>query len=297
MIADAKPINTCCDRCKDICYDIDSQTILDAIYAAKVFLSDNSIKKNNFLKQGYIKGVLCKDEELDLTQNIEILEKHLELNRIDDFQKCLCDNEISQLVDNILGIANISCCTSSDRADLITDSTGYDAWVVKNPDAVVYESWEASFLGICTKFSLSEMFAEQNMTILYQLSVANITNKCDLITAISIQNEVREEMQVNFEVGEIKDCIIDYDILVSKTNCDLKLDTYVTLINCGVKAEVISKLVECGFKIEANAKKQSCDIFIDAITKITLCDYKFSLDSKNINCELASDILGVEFCK
>ena len=36
-------INTCCDKCKGICLNIESQFVKDALYAGKVLLSDNSL--------------------------------------------------------------------------------------------------------------------------------------------------------------------------------------------------------------------------------------------------------------
>lgn len=297
MNADVKPINTCCDKCKDICLNIKSQSVKDAIYAGKVLLSDNSLKKNAFVRQGYIKGVLCKDEELSLTKNIELLEKYIAYNRIEDFQKCICDDGVSQLVDNILGIADVSCCNSSDRSDLIIDSSGYNEWVLQNPNCLVYESWEAAFLGICTKFSFEKVFLQEDPKLIYNISVANIPNKCDLITAISVQNDDAIEFNFDYKVMTEKDCKVEYEILVSETNCDLKFNAYAELRKCGIKLEAISKLVKCGLKISPNVDKQSCDIHIDANTVLTICDYKFNINSENINCKIASDILGVDLCK
>ena len=294
-----KPINTCCDKCKDICLNIESQFVRDALYAGKVLLSDNSLKKNLFVKQGYIKGILCKDKELSLTKNIELLEKYLIYNKIEDFQKCLCDNDISQLIDNILGIADISCCSSSDREDLIIDESGYEQWAIENPNCLVYDSWEAAFLGICTKFSLEEVFFKEDPKIIYELSATNIPNKCNLIFAISVQNDTKIGCDLNYNVivSEEKDCKLEYDLMVSQTKCDLSFEVFTEIRKCGVKAEAIIELVKCGLKITPNVEKQSCDIHVDANTKITLCDYKFNIDTNNINCKIISEILGVDLCE
>jgi hypothetical protein len=292
-------INTCCDKCKGICLNIESQFVKDALYAGKVLLSDNSLKKNAFVKQGYIKGILCKDKELSLTKNIELLEKYLIYNKIEDFQKCLCDNDISQLIDNILGIADISCCLSSDREDLIIDESGYEQWAIQNPNCLVYDSWEAAFLGICTKFNLEKVFFKEDAKVLYQLSIANIPNKCNLIFAINVQNDTKIGCDLNYNVivSTEQDCKLEYEAMISQIKCDLTFKTYVDIRKCGVKAEAITELVKCGLKIEPNVARNSCDIIIDPSTKITLCDYKFNIDSKNINCKIASDILGVELCE
>lgn len=290
-----KPVNTCCDHCKDICFDVDSKIVGDTIYAAKVKLSDNSLKKDQYLDNGYAKGLLCKDKELDLLRNLNLLEKYKAYSRIPVFQKCLCDNDIQKIVDNILGIADISCCSDSNRADVIIDSSGYNDWVLKNPDCIVYESWEAAYLGICTKFSLGSVFLETNPKLLYDISVADISNKCDLIVAVSIQNKQPCELNTDITV-DIDDCKLQYDLMVDSHNCSLEFDAYVNLIKCGVKAEVVSKLVECGFIIDYNAERKSCDINLGHDSKVTLCDLKFCIDSTNINCEAASEILGVQIC-
>lgn len=299
MNVDVKPVNTCCDKCEGICLNIDSKFVRDVLYAGKVLLAENSLKKIAFIRHGYVKGILCKDKELSLSRNIELLEKYLFYNKIKDFQKCLCDNEISQLIDNILGIADISCCNNSDRSDLIIDSSGYNQWVLENPGCMVYESWEAAFFGICTKFHFENIFLQEQPKLIYDLSVSNIKNKCDLIAAISIQNDDKTECNLDYgiEVVNSEKCELDYKLLVSENNCNITFDTYIKLRNCGIKAAAISKLVKCDVIIEPNITRNSCDITMESGVKITLCDYKFNINSENINCELASTILGVELCR
>ena len=283
----------CCKGCKDTCFTVRDKIVKDAAYAGMVKLSDNSILKNAFLKQGYIKGVLCKDTELDLTRNVEILNKYIS---IQSESMCLCPDEVLQVVDNILRVADINCCNSSERADLIIDESGYNEWVIQNPDCVVYESWEAAYMGICTQFSFGEVFLQEDPKLIYEIAVTPIENKCDLIYAISEQNN-NCEIKADVNISEVESCKIQYEALVKNIQCDLSFDSYVKIIDCGIKPEVVSKLVECGFKLEANIEKKSCDIHIDAKTTITLCDYKFDLNSQNIDCKLASDIFGVNVCR
>lgn len=294
-VAAVKPVNTCCDKCKDICFDISSSIVSDSIYAAKVKLSENSLKKDDFLENGYTKGVLCKDKELELLRNLELLQQYKAYGKINNFQKCLCDNEIQKLVDNILGIADIACCSDPKRKDVVIDTSGYDQWVLKNPNCIVYESWEASYLGICTKFSLDSVFLETPPKLLYDISVANISNKCDLVMAISIQNEKPCDVNADINVT-LEDCKLQYDLLVSEHKCDLTFNAYVEMIKCGVKAEVISKIVGCGLNVRFNAEKKSCDIMLEDNISVTLSDAKFCFEEKNINCEAASEILGVQIC-
>lgn len=291
-----KSISTCCDKCKDICFSIDGKIISDSIYAGKVTLSNNSLRKNDFLINGYAKGILCKDKEHELLRNIELLDKYRSLYKISDIQKCLCDNDIQKLVDNILGIADISCCSDEDRADVVIDDSAYNEWVIKNPNCVVYESWEAAFLGVCTEFSIEKIFLQQDPKLLYELNVANIDNKCDLILAINIQNQICSPVLADIKVTKEETCKLEYEILIKEKNCNIEFDTYVKLIDCGIKAEVISKLLDCGLNIDYNAEKKSCDVFLDSDIKITLCDYKFNFDINETSCAIASDIFGVQLC-
>lgn len=294
MNAAAKSVK-CCKGCKDTCFTVRDKIVKDALYAGMVKLSDNSILKNAFLKQGYIKGVLCKDTELDLTKNVEILNKNIS-NQNDSM--CLCPDEILQIVDNILRVADINCCNSSERADLIIDHSKYDEWVIKNPDCVVYEEWEAAYYGICTQFSFGEVFLQEDPKLIFEFAITPIENKCELIYAISEQNKKEDcEISADFKITEIESCKLEYEAIVKETKCDLTFDAYVKIIECGVKPEVVSKLVECGFKLEPNVEKKSCDIQVDAKTTITLCDYKFDLNSKNIDCSIASDIFKVNVCR
>ena len=305
-----RSIDTCCDRCKDHCYNVESQKVLDALYAAKIHLSNNSQKKLAYKKQGYIKNLLCKDIEEELTKNTELLEEYLRDNRVKDFQHCLCVNEIEKIVDSIIGNIDMSCCSSGDRCDLIIDESNYAKWVMEHPDCLVYEEWEAAYLGICTKFKFGDVFKEDEPKLIYELAVKEISNKCDLITAISIQNECEKQQEFDFAITKEENCSREIDVKVSfeeackqeykfiveAQNCGITIDTYVQLRECGVKAEVISKLLECGYNIKANVEKQSCDIQIDTETVITLCDYKFSINSDHEDCKIVSEILGVNMC-
>lgn len=293
MNAAAKSVK-CCEGCKDTCFTVRDKSVKDALYAGIVRLSNNSILKNAFLKQGYIKAVLCKDAELDLTRNVELLNKYISMQ---EAYMCLCPDEILQIVDNILRVADISCCNSSERADLIIDDSLYNEWIIKNPDCVVYESWEAAYYGICTKFSFGEVFVQEDPKLIYEIAVTPIEHKCELVYAISEQNKKECDIKADFKISEVESCKLNYDLLVKQTQCDLNFDTYVKIIECGIKPEVVSKLVECGFKLEPNVEKKSCDIKLDAKTTITMCDYKFDLNSENIDCKIASDIFGVNVCR
>lgn len=288
MNVHVNPVNTCCDKCKGSCFNLEMQVVEDALYAGKYLLSNNSIKKNNYLVNGYAKGVLCKDIELNLLNNLEILEKYLLLYKTKEIQRCLCDDELSIIIDNILGIADISCCSSSDRSDIIIDDSGYNEWVVRNPYCQVYETWESAYLGLCTKFNIENVFRNEVPKLIYEINIAQVKNKCDLITAISIQNDnASSEENCEYEV--------EYKVISQK--CDLTFEMYSKIRNCGVKANVISKIVDCGINVSYNSEKNTCDIHLSPTSKIALCDLKFNINSEKINCELASNILGVDLCE
>ncbi len=287
-------VNTreCCDnKCDDVCFSVSDPIVSDALYAGLVKLSDNSILKELYARNGYAKAVLCKDIEQELTRNVDVLERYINTDI------CLCPDEINIVVENILKYADMSCCRSAERKDVEIDSSGYNQWVLANPNCDVYEAWETAYLGICTEFKFGNVFVQETPKLMFDLAITPVQNKCDLIMAISVQNEECKNPEIGIKISEIE-CKLDHDILVkNNNNCELSFDSYVRIIECGVKPDVVSKLVECGFKLEPNIEKKSCDIILDAKTKITLCDYKFSLNNNPIGCELASQIFGVQVCK
>jgi len=295
MSAVVNKINSCCEKCKNVCFDIDSKFLQDVLYAGNIKLSENASNKVFFEENGYVNEVLCKDEEQKLIKCLQLIDKHLSIIKDKDYINCICTDDILILIDRILSIADISCCKDNARCDLITEDSGYDEWVLNNPYCQVFESWEASYYRICSKVEFGKVSFIDNSKTIYNISVLPINEKCDILSAVKVQLESCKNIELDYKAN-LDQCKIDYNIIVSNHNCNLGFESYVDLIECGIKHETIVKMISCGLKFKANVSKRTCDIETNTGITLQMCDMTSIADVSEEECKIITKVIGINIC-
>jgi hypothetical protein len=159
--------------------------------------------------------------------------------------KCVCTEELGMFVELVRKL--VGECTAL-RIDLIEDTSGYDNWVLANPDKIAREVWEECLFKKCSPitFVLARDLSKagQDCTIIY-----------DLIRTI-------DDCILRYDlVKQDRDCALDYEVLMQTVkDCTITYEDFVLMHSCGLTSDVISKSVDCGTSVEINRKDKCIDL-------------------------------------
>lgn len=179
----------------------------------------------------------------DLYDLLVNLENNRERIRIGS--DCVCKEDLANLTE--LTRTLVGECTSL-RIDLITDSSGYEEWVLANPDIVARDVWEECLYSKCT--------------ITYTLSLARDLNnkKKDCSIVYSLIKSIHS-CDLKYDLKKsTKNCQIEYDIISKTKDCKITFDEYVEIIKCGGSIELVKNAINCGIGIEVNHADKCLDL-------------------------------------
>ena len=286
---DNLPLVCCkhCDPCPN-CYNINEYYIADLLYAINLKISENYDRYLKLMSYGY--GCVFPDNDnKKLTIFKDSLQKFYTAIT-NGYAVCLCPNEIQLIIEEVLDLINIGCCTSSERCDIEIDDTNREMWILDNPYCVSYDSWEILARKICPKFEISSLYLPDAGKLLYTLkSYELIRERADLSSElISFGNDVRyfrsldcwdvtatvDGCEFDYKVTskEIEDCILKYNISAA------------TVEKCLTLGIDVRELDTCLFNYNLLVKETKCDISFDTYVKLLSCNFSYDILSTLVKC-------------
>ncbi len=215
---------TCCEN-KPTCSIHDYKKLDDLVYRLKEHLSDLAAKKVGNSLYGYH----CAEDLDHCIMEAAILKKSLERIKLSILRgdSCLDDETIQKIVEKVIKIVGKDCCPIDYRQDISIDTTGINAYLLKGPRCVTYDSYNKFASFICGKLGLSITAERDQCDISFEVTRRIIS--CNLLYALKVRKEM---CALNYKVKADKNqCKIDYKLLLEKTGCDLEFKTYLSFVN------------------------------------------------------------------
>lgn len=215
---------TCCEN-KPTCSIHDYKKLDDLVYKLKEYLSILATEKVSNKLYGYY---CAEDIDTKITEAI-ILKKSLSRIKLSLLRgaSCLDDHTIQNILEKVIKIVGKESCPTDYREDISIDTTGINAYLLKGPRCVTYDSYNKFSSFICGKLGLTITAERTQCDITFELTRKIIS--CNLLYALKVRKEMCD---LNYKVKADKNqCKIDYKLLLEKTGCDLEYKTYLSFVN------------------------------------------------------------------
>ncbi len=215
---------TCCEN-KPTCSIHDYKKLDDLVYRLKEHLSALATKKVGNYRYGYYCGENLDKEIKEATT----LKKSLSRIKLSLLRgtSCLDDETIQKIVEKAIKIVGKDSCPTDYREDLSIDTTGINAYLLKGPRCVTYDSYNKFSSFICGRLGLTVTAEVEKCNVSFAITRKIIS--CNLLYALKVRKEMCD---TGFKVKATKDqCKIDYKLLLEKTGCDLEYKTYLSFVN------------------------------------------------------------------
>lgn len=254
---------TCCEN-KPICSIHDYKKLDDLVYKLKEYLSALATKKVGNYRFKYYCG-----ENLDFKiTEANTLKKSLERIKLSILRgaTCLSDETIQKIVEKVIKIVGKESCPTDYREDISIDTSNINAYLLKGPRCVTYDSYNKFSSYLCGKIGVT-LTAERDQCDL-AFSVTRKIISCNLLYQLSVR---REMCALGYKVKRSggNECKLDYKLLLEKTGCDLEYKTYVSFVN---KHNLTYPLIEEVYKSGLTLAETEDDVVLCT----PLNDYKLS---------------------
>ena len=214
----------CCGN-KPTCSIHDYKKLDDIVYKLKEYLSALATKKVGNYRYGYY----CAEDLDNKIDESSVLKKSLERIKLSILRgtSCLDDETIQKIIEKAIKIVGKDSCPTYYRQDISIDTSNINAYLLKGPRCVTYDSYNKFASFICGRLGLTITAEREKCDITFELTRKIIS--CNLLYALKVRKEMCD---LNFKVKTTKDqCKIDYKLLLEKTGCDLEYKAYLSFVN------------------------------------------------------------------
>lgn len=214
----------CCEN-KPTCSIHDYKTLDDLVYKLKEYLSELSARLVSNYKYAYH----CTEDLRSCIKKAEILKESLSRIKLSILRgdSCLDDETIQKIVEKVIKIVGKDSCPTDYRQDITIDASGVNAYLIKGPRCVAYDSYNKFASFICGKLGLTLSAERSQCDITFSITRKMIS--CNLLYALKVRKEMCD---MGYKVKSNKEqCKIDYKLLLENTKCDLEFKTYLSFIN------------------------------------------------------------------
>ena len=280
-------LNVCCKHCDPCphCYNVNEYYLRDLLYAIDLKVSQYY---DNYLCKKYW-GYACNnvyDIEALLTYKYSIHRFYRDL--VEGNQTCLCPEDIQRLIEKVLDLVDIGCCTSDKRCDIIIDDSNLDFWTLTNPSCVAYYEWESLLRTVAPTFTVDVQYLPDAGKLLYTLKAYDLVAEKGRLS-----NEVTpfEDIDGTIRYFKLADC---WQVTVTQTDCELTYTIDVSeiekiLFTYNISVETIEKCLKVGIDVRYLEK---CKINYDLLVSEQKCNFSFDIYLKLLSCNFSYEILS-----
>ncbi len=235
---------TCCEN-KPTCSIHDYKKLDDLVYKLKEYLSILATEKVSNKLYGYY---CAEDIDTKITEAIT-LKKSLSRIKLSLLRgaSCLDDHTIQNILEKAIKIVGKESCPTDYRQDISIDTTGINAYLLKGPRCVTYDSYNKFSSFICGKLGLTITAERAQCDITFEITHKIIN--CDLLYSLSVY---RDLCNLGYKVSRTQEeCKLDWKLLLeNNSTCDLDFKTYM----CFVKEDnlsypIIDKVYKSGLSL------------------------------------------------
>lgn len=279
-----------CDCNDKTCYDQNIYKVRDYINLIDLKLSEISCNSLKLSSWGYSHKKIDKSEENILTvykKFLLLVYKYLSNNT----EVPLGEKEIQKVLERVSSYIDIDSTDYVYNLKVKKDNSKQQEYLLMNPGCQPYETWERALLGICYKLGISVKETSDNYKLVYEILSSNINDSCTIYYTLDVVTKAIEQKCFDVSIKNIASCKVDYDLIVSNTDCDLSFEMYMEMLSKNLSSTVIHNLYSSGGSLKLLSNE--VHISINGIS-CKISDVTVNSKSSNIDGELVGRVLHTE---
>jgi hypothetical protein len=269
------------------CYETDIEKLDQYIYNINCKISEynsSSICTDSW-------GYACSNVNKKSFEELMIFRYFLKQHRkslAEGYSCQLCPEEVQ----NVLEASFYHIDSKFDKtSDVVISKEGFDEWVINNPTCVAWEDWERGVNRICKRIGIEVTNASDNYKFVYEILSKSLNDSCVLYYTLDVVSKAIEQKCFDVSIKNIASCKVDYDLIVSNTDCDLSFEMYMKMLSKNLSSTVIHNLYSSGGSLKLLSNE--VHISINGIS-CKISDVTVNSKSSTIDGELVGRVLRTE---